>query len=492
MQGYFLFFVFDSASFFYKYWELASRLRGAVAPPLSVFYSSPFYVIFLAGTQGFLKWNYFNVQFFQIVLGAFNCWMIYRLGVRSFNRTVACLAAPAAIFYGPFILYNATFLPAVWVLAFNLLALNFLLGYFEKGRAPCLAAAGLFIGLSIITRPNFTIFLFLLLVYLLVRRGPPIGRRLKAAAFVLVPAAAVVFPISLFNYSSTKELIPVTASGGWVFYCSNNDRTHGFDFNPPPEYNAYLSAYYARETEPLNYIEHLLSLKLARQRVGRNLTPAEGSRYWLREGLEFIRREPAAYLGLMAGKVAATFNGYEPHDVPEVLLRGNKLRSYPLISLSLALPLALLGLSIARPRAGSAILYLYLASYLISLALLYVIPRFRLPTVPVLLLFAGAALEKLWGELKGKRWGKLSRDLGLLLLFALLVNWKPAAIREDSERLRPAFLREWRGLTYLKEGKPKEAEAAFREALELNPDSYLARYNLESLNNGERLRSSKR
>lgn len=47
-----LFYIFDSSEFFYKYWELALRLRGVLPPPIEVFYSSPFYICLLAFFQG--------------------------------------------------------------------------------------------------------------------------------------------------------------------------------------------------------------------------------------------------------------------------------------------------------------------------------------------------------------------------------------------------------------------------------------------------------
>ena len=539
-----LFYLFDSSTFFYKYWELALRLRGVISPPVEVFYSSPLYICFLAFLQG-LGLNYLNIQIVQVLLGALNCWLIYRAGRLFFNRPVGIIASLAAVFYGPFLIYNSSFLPAVWVITFNLAALIFLGYAVQRNSTVHLIAAGFFIGLSIITRPNFTIFLFLLIPCLLpncgiptflmsgdqgeancgrgfqprsgrgqviggclsgFRRknpshkvdqtgldseggGPPTFRwavgekwraRVRRIFLLLLPAALVVLPVAGFNYLRSGEFIPVTASGGWVFYCSNNEQVKGFDFSPPPELNDRISAYYARpDSEKLSYLEHLLSREIAQERAGDSLSHRGGSSFWFKEGVTFIREHTGSYLKLLGKKILSAINGYEPHDVPEVMARATSLKPYPLIGFAGLLPFALLGLIIARPRTGGMILYLYLTSYLISFLLMYVIPRFRLAVVPVLLLFAAAAVKRLYDNIRGKQWPALTRNVILLILLAILVNIGTPDIKRDREIVRPAFLHEWKGLTYMKRGEWEKAGEEFAKALELNPGSYQARRGLE-------------
>jgi len=516
----FLLYLFDPASFFYKYWELAQRLRGVVAPPIEVFYSSPFYISLLALLQT-IRLTYLDVKILQAIIGAINCWLIYRAGITFFDRSVARIAGLAAVFYHSFILYNLSILPAVWVITFNLLALVSLAEYFQGRKLSRLIISGLAIGFSIITRPNFTIFPLLLVPYLLMSgksrvrnvgevsnldagrpgesglKSPPssglenpTAKRnargpiftLKTIFLLLVPALAVILPVSLFNYAGSGSLIPVTASGGWVFYCSNNPRVKGFDFSPPPEFDRRLGYYYSSRPE-LNYVEHLLSLELARERSGKKLSPGEASRYWRNRGAEFIREDPRLYLKLLGKKMIAALNGYEGHDVCEVMQRNHRLKAWPLLTAGVVLPLAFLGIIIARPRLPG-ILYLYLLSYLISFLIMYVTPRFRLPAVPVLLLFGAAAVMKLLGQLKRKRWKGLGLNLLLLLTLAVLVNFSPPDIRKDREINRPAFLYEWRGLTLMRREKWEEAAQSFKKALELRPDSFRSRSNLELINEG--------
>jgi len=96
-----LFYLFNPSVFFYKYWELALRLRRVLPPPIEVFYSSPLYIRFMAFSQG-MGLNYLNVQILQVFLGATNCWLIYRAGRLFFSQSVGIIASLMAVFYGPF------------------------------------------------------------------------------------------------------------------------------------------------------------------------------------------------------------------------------------------------------------------------------------------------------------------------------------------------------------------------------------------------------
>jgi len=501
-----LFYLFNSSAFFYKYWELALRLRGLIPPPIEVFYSSPFYICYVALLQG-MSLNYLNVQILQVFFGALNCWLIYRAGSLFFTRSVGIIASCMAVFYGPFIIYNSSFLPAVLVITLNLISIICLGNYIRERRSGWLIGAGLFIGLSIIARPNSGIFLVLVLLYFLfyglriselvaatrfagrniAPRKTRGGYSLTWIALILIPTALVVLPIAGFNYLRSGEFIPVTASGGWVFYCGNNERAKGFDFSPPLELTERLTAYYAQPgNEELSYLEHLLSREIAQERVGGRWSHRGGSMFWFNEGVTFIRKHPGSYLKLLGKKVLYSINGYEPHDVPEVMAWADLLKPYPLLGLGALLPLALLGLIIARPRIGGMILYLYLTSYLISFLLIYIIPRFRLPMVPVLLLFAAAAVKKLYDDIHSKQWKTLIRNILILVPLAILVNISTPDIQRDREIARPAFLHEWKGMTYMKRGKWKKSEEEFTKALKLNPQSYQARRGLELAGQGLR------
>lgn len=470
---YVYFLIFDPLVFYNKYWELAGRLLGEIPPPITAFYSSPFYVLLVAAVRAVRKVNQFHLVLIQLLAGAGNCWLTYRLGRTLFDRRVALAAGLAGAVYLPFVLYNSALLPAVWITGFGLLTLLAWSAFRRGGNSPKLAGAGAAAGLAVICRPTFSIFVCFLCAALLLERRCSASRRLKNLAWFLLPAALVVAPVTAYNYLGSGDLVPVTASGGWVLYCSNNPRAPGFAYSPPPEFQAELVAYYRRPDTRLGYVEHLLSRKLAGDAAGTALGPRRASGYWTGRAVEFVRRRPGEFVRLLGRKLLYSLNGYEPHDLPEVLDRRRSAAGWPLLPLRLILPLALAGLVFHRPR--RPVLELYLLAGLLAFLITYVIPRYRVPLGPVLLLYAAAGVFRAADLARAGKWKKAALYPLLLIPCFFLVNLETPRLRRDRLRNRPAFLHEWRGMNSLRSGNLEEARREFESALELNPASELAR-----------------
>ncbi len=481
---FFYFRVFDSLAFINKYWELAGRLRGEITPPIEVFYSSPFYVLLAAAVRSVRGMNQFHLVLIQLLAGAGNCWLTYRLGLEFFDRRVALAAGLAGGVYLPFVLYNSALLPAVWVTGFSLLTLLGWTAYRRRGRALFLVGAGAAAGFSLVCRPSFSLFVITLAVWLLLEgTRAPVTRRLKNLARFLLPAALVVAPVTVFNYLGSGDVVPVTASGGWVFYCSNNPRAPGYAYAPPPEFPAELVAYYRRPGVRLGYVEHLLSRKMAQEAAGTALGPRRASGYWSERAIAFARERPGEFIRLLGRKLLYSLNGYEPHDLPEVLENRRRAGSWPLLPISLVLPLALAGLVFCRPR--RPLLELYLLTGLLTFLLTYVIPRYRVPLGPVLLLYAAGGIFSAVDLVRAGNWKKAALFPLLLVPCFFLVNLETPRLRRDRLRFRPAYLHEWRGMTSLRFGELEDARREFAAALELNPESVLARRGLQAAAGGQ-------
>jgi Tfp pilus assembly protein PilF len=131
-------------------------------------------------------------------------------------------------------------------------------------------------------------------------------------------------------------------------------------------------------------------------------------------------------------------------------------------------------------------LYAFLASYATTILAFFVTARYRLPAVPLLLIFAGitlAALLARWPAIArrfpagpaevtlGRRgaWGAI----GLVAAAALLVHW-PIYQPEDFYAHQHGAI----ASVYKQQGRYREAAAEYRRALELAPGSVLMRNSL--------------
>jgi len=294
-------------------------------------------------------------------------------------------------------------------------------------------ATGVLYGLAAITRPN------ILIVALVVPFVTALGRRLAPAAAPVRARAALgeaflfaaglvlpIVPVTLHNALAGGDFVPIASQGGVNFYIGNNPVADGYTAIVPGTRATWWGG-------------HDDAVALAERAEGRPLRASEVSAYWTAEGLAFLRAEPVAALRLYARKLYLFWWGAEISNNEHIYF----LRRYSLpmqvtlwhaglyVPFGLVAPLAVLGIGLGwvRLRARVVPLIAYVVLYMISVVLFFVCARFRLPVVPVLLLFAAyaaLALPALVLPARGAR-----RPLRLLALGAALL----IAVNADPYRL---------------------------------------------------------
>lgn len=475
IRFFFLVRVFDYHAHFPKYIELARRFLGELQPPIEVFYSSPFYVLLIAFLRSVFSCGPEQIKCIQALTGSLNVVLIYLAGREFFSRKTALVAAGLASLYGPLILHDCSLLSETYVITFNLAGMLLLARFVRTGSRRSAALAGLCLGLGLATRPNMSIFAILVAVGLCFR----VTGRLRFSIPLFLAAVMVpTLPIAALNYLRSGEAVWLSNSGGWVMYCSNNRDSSGLGFYPPHEVMTIGVKNYLTMRKGIGYTEHLDSIMLARQRTGRLLSHKEVSRYWFSQGVAEIAAEPSRFLGLAARKCFYAVNQFEAHDTIETVRDSWRMAAVPLISFGMVMPLAVLGLIYCR-RADCReawMLHVYLASNLLFLAIFYVIPRFRLPAEPVLLLFAAQALVVIVRMVRERHARVLAAMAVVIGLAAPAVHLSDRTIRLHRDIAVPNAVRLSEGTHLMKTGHIAEAIALFKKNIELNPQDTAAHY----------------
>ncbi|MCI0589696.1 MAG: tetratricopeptide repeat protein, partial [Planctomycetes bacterium] len=199
------------------------------------------------------------------------------------------------------------------------------------------------------------------------------------------------------------------SGGGEVFYIGNGPYANG----------AYIVPPWVRSSPKY---EHEDFRKKARELTGRDLSRAEASRFWWREGLKAILADPLRWIRLEARKALLFLND---HELPDNYSYGSFLRFsrvlpwLPTFGPVLALACAGLAAAATRPRGGAAApkeaagtslgepgaadlrdllpLLLAGAAYMASVMLFFNFGRFRLPVLPILFVLAGAGAVAIVG-----------------------------------------------------------------------------------------------
>ncbi|MFH1277402.1 MAG: tetratricopeptide repeat protein [Candidatus Eisenbacteria bacterium] len=427
------------------------------------YFMGPLYPHLLAAVYGLGGRNILLVRILQAAIAAFVPVLLYRIGSRVFTPTAALVAAAAAAFYGPFIFYAAALL-------YTTVAVTLLLWILDRltavpGARPGLHRflTGLLLGLAVIGKGNVVLFLPFALLGLAWGTEVKIRWRLAPPAFALAGLLVVIGAVTARNYASGGEVVLVTTNGGLNFYIGNGPESDG-GYRRPKGLDVY--------TDPAGR-------RLLEKELGREVTPAGASRIWLDRSFRWIAENPGREADLLLRKLVFTFSNFEIPQIEIYPVEMAYSRLLTIFHIPFGLIVALgLGATVFLRTRRTFLPVSFLYVYAFSLVLFFVVTRFRLPFVPLLLLFAAWLLSKIVEEARRGRWRTVLVHAGATLPFFVLSNMNffhvapTLGVAESHFRL---------GLIAEREGRIEEAEGEYRRSAEGDPNHALTRVNLGAL-----------
>ncbi|MBI3492016.1 MAG: tetratricopeptide repeat protein [Acidobacteria bacterium] len=458
-----------------------------------VFYQAPLYPYVLGAIYAVAGRSLLVVRIIQALIGSASCALLGLAAARLFSKKASLAAGLMLALYAPAIFFDGLLQKSVLDVFFVCLALWLI------ARSYVFFGLGLASGGLSLTRENALVFVVVIAIWLVARPGEPFGARARSLAVFLAGLALVLVPVAARNYRVGGGFYVTTSQFGPNFYIGNNPNADG-------TYQSLRPGRGAPEYERQDATE------LAEHAAGRHLTPAEVSRYWTDRALDFITGRPVAWVKLMARKTALLWNATEMVDTESQ--ESHAEWSWPLRLLGpighfgVIVPLALLGLVVTwGDRSRLVILHALLAAYASSVVLFYVFGRYRYPLVPLLLLFASAAVAGMPAMARTRRVPGSIATLTALLVAVIVTNWPilssalMRAVTENNlgtalqaeQRLDEAMAHYQRAIalradyapvysnmaTALRaKGRLNEAVAAYERALALQPDFPDAHYNL--------------
>jgi 4-amino-4-deoxy-L-arabinose transferase-like glycosyltransferase len=429
----FLFFL-DEPILFYKYPFFAEKLAKGGDIGARLVDLSPFYLYFLTFLKKFnANWDY--VKFFQSFVGSLTSVLLYASGSRVFPRPAAFMAALLYAVYGNLIILESTLEPTVFVLLFNLLAVYFLLIYEQNVQQPrfqsvSIFLAGLFTGISIITKPSFLLFIPLALFWLLFICSARFTVKIKLVnmALFLLAALLVIAPISIRNYVKINDFVLVTADAGKVFYRGNGRGATALEGVALPDEG------FAEEGQTEPDYAHTLFRETASRIVGKPLSPSESSKFWIHRTIKEIISDPTVYVIRELKKLVYFFTDYEMHYIASAYKEYKVSLRYPFLRYGIISSLGILGIFLSCNAFKKRFLgYGMVVIYLISGLLFLVQSRYRTPAVPYLCLFAGYSIYRVWQMMKTGRYrtAVLTISSLLILLFFSYRAFNGEIVKED-------------------------------------------------------------
>jgi tetratricopeptide (TPR) repeat protein len=467
-----------------QYHEMAVGFLDGTWPGKQAFSWPPLYPLFLGLLYKIVGQNATIVKMLQAMMGAMSCVLVYFIARTVFNgRFVPIAAAIICCLCGTLIYFDAQLLSVNLDVLLELLIIFFLLFASRHRQIIWWGVAGLFIGLSAINRGAILLFLPIILFWMYVapRYHWGIEGEYGKTAFcrktiaLLLPVGLVIFPVVLHNVRYDRAVVdrepqPIRlnqfVSTGFLPIASNL----GINF--------YLGNHWElRKINNINHPEHFIYFhRINDEPAEKGIESAFGqSSYLVRQTLIYIFEKPDDFIKLLGLKVFQLFNGAEiprnanlyafrQYSVVLSLLLWKKLIAFPS---GLIIPLGLVGIFSSRCfwRKHFLLLGCLLMQYLFIMAF-FVTARYRLPTIPLLAIYAAFALETFISYAGQGAKRKLTVPIILLAALLLFCNSLPGKIETKHGYSEHGNV----GNVLLEQGNIEEAILHYKEALKLAPD----------------------
>lgn len=182
--------------------------------------------------QLFSQPQYFLLRVATIVLSALVSVNIYRIGRDAYGTPVGAIAGYASVFSLTFIFHSWTFYGTTLAAClFSFFIVHFL-RMMQCPRKRDSIAAGVFLGLSALTRTEMLIFVPIAFFWFLVVKGRKKGYVTSIVTMVLI-TSAVVSCWTVRNYVVCDKFVLVSSNGAVNFFIGNNPIQRGRYFLPP-------------------------------------------------------------------------------------------------------------------------------------------------------------------------------------------------------------------------------------------------------------------
>jgi len=332
-----------------------------------------------------------------IIVGILQPYLAFLIGRRIFNQMVGLASAGLTALSGYFIYYAAALMTESFYIVAIMVSLYFAILLTDLGSAsdskPDVGqiikwglALGIVLGIAILLRQLFLLFIPFLFIWVLWRAGKNQFGTLVVSGLVIL---MIILPFTLFNYILFNRFVLLNTNAGFAFFWGNHP-IYGDHFEPIL-------------TDNMGSYQDLIPENI------RDLDEAALDQELLLRGVQFVLDDPIRYLRLSVSRIPPYFMFWSSS---ESSLVSNIVR---IGSFGILLPFILYGLVLSFIRRKKplskqplSLLYLYIAVYSAIHVLSWTLIRYRLPVDAILVIFGGFGIIDLISRIpKARVWLQL-------------------------------------------------------------------------------------
>ncbi len=420
----------------------------------------------------------------QMILGCLSVWLLFSLVCRALGPGAGLLAALLlGCHWAPIYFEGELHAPAL-LIALELAFAACLLRYHEGRRWGWLAGSAFALGLAVLTRPNALLYLpaaCLWLAWVGKRSARAWGRD---ALWLCAGVLLTVLPATLRNRAASGQWVPVTTNFGINLNLGNHAGADGLIGEDPAGIATFKTCY--------DYPSLMARLETI---LGPGASHGDVSDWFADQAWEWIGDHPAELVALTWRKLRWTLGPMEVGHNKEVALerRASPALRYLPMPFPWMLGLASLGCLLhwfgrrgaslgeareeedCRRHELAALTLCLLVAYLVSLLPFFAAARYRVPALPWLALLASLSVPMF----------RLQRSRAMLALggacaLVVLCTWGAPQVSQSGEKWHVE-----RAIAQAMAGNPAAARLELELALDVNPTSPRALYELALLEHGQ-------
>lgn len=358
-----------------------------------VFHQAPLYPYLLAGLLYLTAGSINGVFMIQLIIGSLQTLLLYALGKHLFNRRTGLWAALLCALYGPFIFHQGTLLRDWMMPMIEPTALLLLLLAWRRDRWWMWLGGGGVLALAYLAKPSVLLLTLAVLAFVIGVHGlhvwkPKWGRSPRGLprrlGLLVAGLVIVLMPLMVRNHLVGAPLIAVSTRGPEALIQGN-----------------------AVDAQPVGYHRPESMADLLRHGDGDN-------KKMIMKLLADYEGDYGKLVWLQVQKWLYLFDTAElPNNLDIVYGRELSPVLRPMLSYSIVLPLALVGLFLARRRIARrplafSMALLFLLTMMAVLTIPLMLGRYRMAIVPYLMLFAGWGLTWVVTHVQHRRFGAVA------------------------------------------------------------------------------------
>lgn len=340
-------------------------------PNAATAWMAPFYPYLLAAYHFLMGENLLGMAIIQSVVGGIVCWVIGVIGVALSSNVVGIVAAGIFALYPEAIFYPQRFVSEPWLLLWMVLVVLCGVKYIKSEKQRFVIVAGILCGLASLTKTSAMVWPLGLVLWILLRKK--FSRKIMIdSMLIIVLTGLVILPWTIRNYTALGAFIPVRTNFWFNVWRGNNPYATG----TPRNFNKEG----IERTMPGEYLEtvdsQLTKNEVQRESVYRKLA------------LQYIKENPLRFIRVSLIRIYYFWTRDPTHP-----LTGHILYWLPWYIL---LIFTMVGIISVRSRwQDYSFWYVLFIVTTLVFGLTLILPRYRIPLLPGLILLAAEGVRAL-------------------------------------------------------------------------------------------------